>query len=94
MDVIMIQRFCDHYKISHYALDVTKKLFHKSVVRSSYPALMYYMIGETHAPSHRQEDQRSYYKGTQHTQNSSNDRQQLVTEGVEQNGRKDETTLL
>lgn len=39
-----IQRFCDKYKICHYALDMKYCLFHKQIYpRSNYPALIYYM---------------------------------------------------
>jgi len=41
-----IQKFCDYYKISHYAFDVNHNLFIKKTVtpKSSYPAMMYYCI--------------------------------------------------
>lgn len=38
-----VQRFCDHYKISHYVLDGFNRLVHKKVESGrNYPALMYY----------------------------------------------------
>ncbi len=38
-----VQRFCDHYKISHYVLDAFNRLIHKKVSGSfNHPALMYY----------------------------------------------------
>ena len=40
------QRFCDYYKISHYALDIDNKLFWKKSYPSHYEALIYYMINE------------------------------------------------
>lgn len=41
-----IQKFCDYYKISHYAFDVNHNLFIKKTVtpKSKYPAMMYYCI--------------------------------------------------
>ncbi len=37
-----VQRFCDHYKISHYVLDGFNRLIHKKVSGSlNHPALMY-----------------------------------------------------
>jgi hypothetical protein len=40
-----LQEFCDKYKISHYALDITKKLYWKKLQTGSKcrPALIYYM---------------------------------------------------
>jgi hypothetical protein len=39
-----LQLFCDKYKISHYALDITKRVYHKQLYKGrNRPALIYYM---------------------------------------------------
>ena len=40
-----IKHFCNHFKISHYALDVENKYCYKNIVdKSNYAALIYYII--------------------------------------------------
>lgn len=71
-NVIEIDAFCSHYKISHYAIDVTNKVFHKTVFNNSnYPALMYYMIDEHMYPVEDKKIRQHIVKVNQsHTSNS------------------------